>query len=265
VKRRVVAFDLDNTLAESKSPITGQIADLLEVLLEKFQVCVISCGKFEQFEEQLLNHLNTAPRTWLPCTSCPRAGRGIELALFGSLEELWDPAPGYWDEHLRNVAWQTVIRPSEGALSVGAPPLPTENGLLFFFHEREKDNHYATRVALLNDQTGRVLSLLPDPIMRPELPWECTGDIDNIIFVQGAISRPDGTIYLTYGAANRCVGAASVTEAELQMALNATAIWGGRSAGDSREGLDVRAMCANAHSTGTAYVKPRLVCPLKAA
>jgi predicted GH43/DUF377 family glycosyl hydrolase len=147
----------------------------------------------------------------------------IQLALFDSLDDLWDPAPAYWDEHLRNIEQHTLIKPSAGALSVGvgAPPLATEHGLLLFFHERQNDNHYTTKVALLDNQTGRVRSLLPDPIMRPELPWECSGDIDNIIFVQGAVSRPDGTIYLTYGAADRCVGAASVAEAELQEALHA--------------------------------------------
>jgi beta-1,4-mannooligosaccharide phosphorylase len=80
-RRRVIAFDLDNTLAESKSPITVEMAGLLDRLLARFQVCV---------------------------------------------------------------------------------------------------------------------------------PWECFGYIDNIVFVQGAVPRPDGTIYLTYGAADRCVGAASV-------------------------------------------------------
>lgn len=63
MKRSVVAFDLDNTLADSKSPITEQMAGLLDALLRKFQVCVISGGKFEQFETQLLNHLGAAPRT----------------------------------------------------------------------------------------------------------------------------------------------------------------------------------------------------------
>ena len=149
----------------------------------------------------------------------------MQLALFNSLDELCDPAPGYWEDHLRDLEQHTLIRPSEGALGVGAgaPPLATENGLLLFFHEREANNHYTTKVALLADETGRVRSLLPDPIMRPELPWECTGDIDNIIFVQGAVSLPDGTIYLTYGAADRYVGAASVAAAELQEALRAAA------------------------------------------
>jgi phosphomannomutase len=57
MKRRVIAFDLDNTLADSKSPIIERMADLLSHLLERFQVCVISGGKFEQFEKQVLNNL----------------------------------------------------------------------------------------------------------------------------------------------------------------------------------------------------------------
>lgn len=61
MKRRVIAFDLDNTLADSKSPITDQMADLLDRLLRQFQVCVISGGKFEQFEKQLLHRLMAAP------------------------------------------------------------------------------------------------------------------------------------------------------------------------------------------------------------
>jgi predicted GH43/DUF377 family glycosyl hydrolase len=152
----------------------------------------------------------------------------IQLALFDSLEDLWDPPPGYWDKHLSNLDQYTLIRPSEGALGVGAgaPPLATGDGLLFFFHERESDDRYTTKVALLDENTGGVQALLPDSIMRPELPWERTGDIDNIIFVQGAISQPDDTIYLTYGAADRCVGAASVAAIELRTALDAAGVVG---------------------------------------
>jgi phosphomannomutase len=74
MKRRVIAFDLDNPLADSKSPITGQMADLLNGLLRKFQVCVISGGKFEQFEEQLLNHLKASPRTLTALHIMPTCG-----------------------------------------------------------------------------------------------------------------------------------------------------------------------------------------------
>ena len=45
--------------------------------------------------------------------------------------------------------------------------------------------------------------------MSPELDWERRGDVNNVVFVQGAIPRPDGSIYMTYGAADRNVGAAT--------------------------------------------------------
>ncbi len=153
-----------------------------------------------------------------------RVHPNIQLALFDSLDALWDPAPGYWDEHLGDLEEHTIIRPSEGAISVGAgaPPIATEDGLLLFFHEREEDSKYTTKVALLDAETGRVLSLLRDPIMRPELTWERRGDIRDIIFVQGAVQRPDGTIYLTYGAADRCVGAANVATEEIMRALRSS-------------------------------------------
>ena len=74
MKRRVIAFDLDNTLADSKSPITEKMAALLDDLLTKFQVCVITGGKFAQVEEQLLNHLNAAPRSLTSLHVMPTCG-----------------------------------------------------------------------------------------------------------------------------------------------------------------------------------------------
>lgn len=59
--KKVIAFDLDGTLAESKSALTDRMADLLNQLLESFHVCVISGGKFGQFEKQLLANLKAEP------------------------------------------------------------------------------------------------------------------------------------------------------------------------------------------------------------
>lgn len=55
--KKVIAFDLDGTLARSKSPMTDHMAEQFEGLLDSFDVCVISGGKFEQFEKQLLGSL----------------------------------------------------------------------------------------------------------------------------------------------------------------------------------------------------------------
>lgn len=61
MRRKVIAFDLDGTLAESKSALTDDMAMVLNELLVHYQVCVISGGKFEQFEKQLLANLNADP------------------------------------------------------------------------------------------------------------------------------------------------------------------------------------------------------------
>jgi phosphomannomutase len=57
---RVVAFDLDDTLAVSKSQIDPRMAELLERLLDEVEVCIISGGRFEQFDSQVLRHLRLA-------------------------------------------------------------------------------------------------------------------------------------------------------------------------------------------------------------
>lgn len=54
---KLMAFDLDDTLAPSKSPIPAEIAELLVRLLGKHEVCVISGGQYEQFKTQLVDNL----------------------------------------------------------------------------------------------------------------------------------------------------------------------------------------------------------------
>lgn len=50
----LVAFDLDDTLAPSKSSLDPRMAGLLADLLAVVPVCVISGGQFGQFESQLI-------------------------------------------------------------------------------------------------------------------------------------------------------------------------------------------------------------------
>jgi HAD superfamily hydrolase (TIGR01484 family) len=58
--KKVIAFDLDNTLAESKSQIPDVMASALARLLEKYDVCIISGGKFEQFNKQVVTRLSVS-------------------------------------------------------------------------------------------------------------------------------------------------------------------------------------------------------------
>ncbi len=55
--KRLIVFDLDGTLAESKSSLDVEMATLLGRLLSVVKVAVISGGSWSQFETQLLSHL----------------------------------------------------------------------------------------------------------------------------------------------------------------------------------------------------------------
>lgn len=55
--KKLIIFDLDGTLAKSKSAIDEEMGKLLEQLLKDHQVAIISGGDWPQFEKQVLNHL----------------------------------------------------------------------------------------------------------------------------------------------------------------------------------------------------------------
>jgi phosphomannomutase len=56
--KKLVVFDLDGTLAESKSALDAEMAQLLDHLLGLVKVAVISGGAWQQFETQVLAHLS---------------------------------------------------------------------------------------------------------------------------------------------------------------------------------------------------------------
>src|SRR5690606_23652332 len=59
--KKVIAFDLDDTLSISKSPMSDRMGELLVKLLDKYEICIISGGKFEQFMLQVVDRLEATP------------------------------------------------------------------------------------------------------------------------------------------------------------------------------------------------------------
>ena len=55
--KKVLAFDIDQTLNVAKTPIPDEIADLLIGCLDHFEICPISGQKFDQFLIQIVNRL----------------------------------------------------------------------------------------------------------------------------------------------------------------------------------------------------------------
>src|SRR5580704_7619510 len=55
--KKLIVFDLDGTLAESKSSLDAEMSALLRDLLGIVKVAVISGGNWPQFEKQLVSQL----------------------------------------------------------------------------------------------------------------------------------------------------------------------------------------------------------------
>ncbi len=88
--KKVIAFDLDGTLAPSKSALPDRMSSLLSELLSHKQVCVISGGKFEQFQKQLISNLQ------------------VEHELLKNLHIMPTCGTRYYRYDLDNASWQIV-------------------------------------------------------------------------------------------------------------------------------------------------------------
>ena len=55
---KIIVFDLDDTLTPSKSKMDQQMLDLLNKLLNKYKVAIITWWEFEQISKQVINHLD---------------------------------------------------------------------------------------------------------------------------------------------------------------------------------------------------------------
>ncbi len=85
--KKVLAFDLDDTLAITKSPISDRMAELLSDLVEHFDICVISGGHFEQFKRQVVDRLHIAPHKLNRLHLMPTCG--TRYYRFDELENEW--------------------------------------------------------------------------------------------------------------------------------------------------------------------------------
>jgi hypothetical protein len=88
MKRRVIAFDLDGTLAVTKSPISEIMAERLGELLSTYEVCVISGGVFDQFQIQVIDRLAVGPELMARLNIMPTSG--TKYLRFDPREQEWE-------------------------------------------------------------------------------------------------------------------------------------------------------------------------------
>lgn len=150
-----------------------------------------------------------------------RVSPNIQIDYFDSFEALLDLRN--WADYEGRVEASTVLRaafPWEcGKVGGSVPPILTEDGWLFIYHAVEtfpdQPFIYRAGAALLDaENPARVIARLPYPILEPEEDYELYGDVGNVVFPVGGYVY-DGDLYISYGAADRCVALAKTPLAEL--------------------------------------------------
>ena len=85
--KKVIAFDLDDTLAITKSAISDRMAELLARLLETHDICVISGGNFEQFKKQVVDNVKAADHLMAKMHLMPTCG--TKYYRFDEIDKQW--------------------------------------------------------------------------------------------------------------------------------------------------------------------------------
>jgi predicted GH43/DUF377 family glycosyl hydrolase len=95
----------------------------------------------------------------------------------------------------------------------GPAPILTNDGIVLIYNGADDKLVYRTAVAIFDRKDPRKLLYRSDqPIFSPEKAWEKTGQVPNVVFVEGAVKRGDRYLFY-YGAADKYVG---VAEAPVQ-------------------------------------------------
>ena len=106
-----------------------------------------------------------------------------------------------------------------GRIGGGAVPFMTERGWIEIYHAATPDDHYCLGAILLDaEYPERLLAKTPEPIMKPEAPYETSGFKPNVVFTCGAIVRGD-TVSIYYGAADEAMAGADLSLSEILAAL----------------------------------------------
>ncbi len=101
----LIVFDLDGTLAPSKSGLDPDMADLMRRLLRQKKVAVVSGGNFKQFEKQFISSLNALPAELINLLLLPTTGASLYV----------------WNEHEKWIEkYSEKLMPEEKEKIIGA-------------------------------------------------------------------------------------------------------------------------------------------------
>ncbi|WP_396210120.1 pesticidal protein Cry7Aa [Flavobacterium sp.] len=141
---------------------------------------------------------------------------GIQLVLIDSLTDL---TKEFWNQYFLHFNEHIILDPigtnhESGFIGGGCPPIETKEGWLLIYHgvyDTSEGYIYSAAAALLDiDDPTKVIARLVDPLFAPELDYEKNGVVSNVVFPTGTALFND-TLYIYYGAADKCIACASLS------------------------------------------------------
>ena len=147
----------------------------------------------------------------------------IQLVLFDSFEDLQNK--NFWEDYLRNIGEHIFMHPQyeweSEKIGAGATPIKTNHGWLLLYHGVEgkrKHSIYSAGAALFSNDIKHG-TRLKEPLFQTEYEWEKVGNVNNVVFPEGAtVEGPMLNIF--YGAADRVIGLAQLELKSLIKKLN---------------------------------------------
>ncbi len=119
-----------------------------------------------------------------------------------------------------------ILRPDGSKLEShkiggGAPPIKTKDGWLTIIHGKGDNSAYSLRLLLLDlEDPSKILKRGKHPILLPEEPYEKKGFFGNVVFTNGTVVKPNGEVFVYYGACDDTVCLATTTIDELMNSLD---------------------------------------------
>jgi predicted GH43/DUF377 family glycosyl hydrolase len=146
-----------------------------------------------------------------------RVEPGIQLDYFNSFDQLLSNTN--WENYEDKVASSTIIHREHlwenQKIGGSVPPIKTEKGWLLLYHAVDDAFVYRGSVALLDlKNPAKVIARIPYPLLEPEEDYEKYGDVNNVVFPEGAYIFGK-ELFIYYGVADKYIALAKIGLKEL--------------------------------------------------
>lgn len=146
-----------------------------------------------------------------------RIDPSIQIDYFDSFEDLL--SIDTWSNYNNKVKTSTIMKSEffweNKKIGGSVPPIKTEKGWLLLYHAVDDSFVYRGSVALLDlENPSRVIARIPYPLLEPEEEYELNGDVNNVVFPEGAYIY-NGELFVYYGAADKYIALAKIGIDEL--------------------------------------------------